>query len=57
MLDVEFLIREGIAHVPHSRDALTRAKDAKVAKPRQEPRLRSGQVRGADAEREGLILI
>ena len=30
MLDVEFLIREGIAHVPHSRDALTRAKDAKV---------------------------
>jgi len=29
----EFLIREEIAHVPHSRDALSRAK---IAKPRQE---------------------
>ncbi len=29
-LSREFLIREEIAHVPHFRDALTRAKDAKV---------------------------
>ena len=32
MSDFIFLIGEGIAHVPQSRDTLTRAKDAKVGK-------------------------
>ena len=42
-----FGIREGIAHVPHSRDALTRAKDAK-------PRRRSGRRRGTQRNTRGL---
>ena len=39
ILNFGFRIGEGIPHVPHSRDALTRAKDAK-------PRRRSGDSEG-----------
>ncbi len=42
-------VRLRIAHVPHSRDALTRAKAAKVGKPRRGSGRRRG-TRGGDFE-------
>ncbi len=50
MFNFEFLIREEIAHVPHSRDASPRLRDALTrAKPRQEYGAGPEAGRGRDA--------